>query len=274
MQRTEPVVTLDDAVMRTVTGTFFRAVDPAYRDAALEGSRSAARYSPPDVPTLYLSSSRDGVAAATIAHSNERTPGLEVLQFDVEADRIVDLRDHDALKSIGIAPGTLGASPHPPTGMISQTSVPGVFARILEMRGLMALNLAVAAATVLVLVNTVVYAPDMFGGSNPDVAIALACFGAGSMIVAPTAPKILDRIPDRHFMRTGGAQYLGNRDRLDPRGDPLGSDSPTAPRHPGRTEPVRADAGRLSPRRGSAPRTGSRRRRRAPVPPGPPGACP
>ncbi|WP_432398699.1 RES family NAD+ phosphorylase [Pseudarthrobacter sp. L19] len=88
--------------MRTVTGTFFRAVDPAYQDAALAGPRSAGRYSPPDVPTLYLSSSRDGGAAAMIAHSNERTPELDVLQFDVEARRIIDLRDHNALKSIGI----------------------------------------------------------------------------------------------------------------------------------------------------------------------------
>ena len=104
MDSTEPRVTQDNAVMRTVSGTFFRAVDPAYRDAALEGSRSAGRYSPPDVPTLYLSSSQDGVAAAMIAHANDRTPALEVLQFEVEADRIIDLRDHEALHSIGIDP--------------------------------------------------------------------------------------------------------------------------------------------------------------------------
>lgn len=109
MQHAEPIVTVDDAVMRTVTGTFFRAVDPAYRDAALAGSRSAGRYSPSDVPTLYLSSSPDGVAAAMIAHSNERTPQLEVLQFDVDARRIIDLRDHNALKSIGIDPADAAA---------------------------------------------------------------------------------------------------------------------------------------------------------------------
>ncbi|MGO4230943.1 RES family NAD+ phosphorylase [Arthrobacter sp. YAF34] len=96
-------------VTRTVTGTFFRAVDPAYRDSALEGSRSAGRYSPPGVPTLYLSSSRDGVAAAMIAHSDARTPNLEVLQLEVEADRIVDLRDHATLKSIGIDPADAAA---------------------------------------------------------------------------------------------------------------------------------------------------------------------
>ncbi|MEC5181737.1 MFS transporter [Arthrobacter sp. CG_A4] len=78
-----------------------------------------------------------------------------------------------------------------------------IFAGTPELRGLMALNLAVAAATALVLVNTVVYARELFGGSNTDVAIALACFGAGSMVVALTAPRILDRLPDRAFMRAG-----------------------------------------------------------------------
>ena len=78
-----------------------------------------------------------------------------------------------------------------------------IFVKTPELRGLMALNLAVAAATALVLVNTVVYARDLFGGSNTDVAIALACYGAGSMAVALTAPAILDRLPDRVFMRAG-----------------------------------------------------------------------
>lgn len=78
-----------------------------------------------------------------------------------------------------------------------------IFARTAELRGLMALNLAVAAATALVLVNTVIYARDLFGGTNTDVAIALACYGAGSMAVALTAPGILDRLQDRVFMRVG-----------------------------------------------------------------------
>jgi MFS family permease len=78
-----------------------------------------------------------------------------------------------------------------------------IFARIPELRGLLALNLAVAAATALVLVNTVVYVRDRFGGSNADVAIALACYGAGSMAAALMAPWILDRVTDRSLMRTG-----------------------------------------------------------------------
>ena len=78
-----------------------------------------------------------------------------------------------------------------------------IFARTPELRGLMALNLVVAAATALVLVNTVVYARELFGGSNGDVALALACFGAGSMVIALAAPRILDRAPDRTLMSAG-----------------------------------------------------------------------
>jgi MFS family permease len=80
-----------------------------------------------------------------------------------------------------------------------------IFLREPSLRGLMALNLVVATATALVLVNTVVYARDLFSGSNTDVAIALASYGAGSMLVALVAPKALERTPDRTFMLLGGA---------------------------------------------------------------------
>jgi len=73
------------------------------------------------------------------------------------------------------------------------------------LRGLMALNLVVATATALVLVNTVVYVRDLFGGSNTDVAVALAFYGAGSMFIAFIAPRALQRIPDRSFMLLGGS---------------------------------------------------------------------
>lgn len=80
-----------------------------------------------------------------------------------------------------------------------------IFVTTPELRGLLALNLAVAAATALVLVNTVVYARDLFAGSNADVAIALACYGAGSMATALSAPRALDRIADRSLMMSGAA---------------------------------------------------------------------
>ncbi|WP_426987747.1 MFS transporter [Pseudarthrobacter sp. Y6] len=80
-----------------------------------------------------------------------------------------------------------------------------IFMKTPELRGLLALNLAVAAATALVLVNTVVYARDLFAGSNADVAIALSCYGAGSMAVALSAPGALDRLGDRSLMMSGAA---------------------------------------------------------------------
>lgn len=42
--------------------------------------------------TLYMSSSVDGVEAAMIAHQNARSAALEIIEIDVEACRIVDLR--------------------------------------------------------------------------------------------------------------------------------------------------------------------------------------
>lgn len=51
-----------------IEGVFYRAIDPAYRDFALSGSRTPGRYSRGDQPTLYLSSSPQGVEAAMQAH--------------------------------------------------------------------------------------------------------------------------------------------------------------------------------------------------------------
>lgn len=86
----------------TVCGTFYRAINPQFRDLAIRGSRSAGRYSRANEPTLYLSSSVDGVEAAMIAHKKARPASLEILQLDVEASGIVDLRDAAALDAAGI----------------------------------------------------------------------------------------------------------------------------------------------------------------------------
>lgn len=82
-----------------------------------------------------------------------------------------------------------------------------IFGREPSLRGLMMLNLVVAAATALVLVNTVVYAREIFALSNTDVAVALACFGAGSMVVALTAPRVLERVSDRSLMTVGALRF-------------------------------------------------------------------
>ena len=69
-----------------------------------------------------------------------------------------------------------------------------------RLRGLLALNLSVAAAGAMVIVNTVVLVRGLLEGTNSDVAIALACFGGGSMAAALSLPLLLDRLPDRKVM--------------------------------------------------------------------------
>ncbi|MFJ1455745.1 MFS transporter [Nocardia sp. N2S4-5] len=73
------------------------------------------------------------------------------------------------------------------------------------LRGLLAMNLAVAAATALVVVNTVVYVRDLLGASGSAVAVALGCFGGGSMVVALSVPRLLAVVADRRLMLAGCA---------------------------------------------------------------------
>jgi MFS family permease len=74
-----------------------------------------------------------------------------------------------------------------------------------RLRGLLALNLTVAAAGAMVIVNTVVIVQAGLGLGDTQVALALAAFGAGSMVAALILPRLLDRIPDRPPMLAGAA---------------------------------------------------------------------
>lgn len=69
-----------------------------------------------------------------------------------------------------------------------------------RLRGLLALNLSVAAAGALVIVNTVVIVRALLGRPDTDVALALGAFGAGSMLAALGLPRLLDRMSDRRVM--------------------------------------------------------------------------
>jgi Na+/melibiose symporter-like transporter len=73
-----------------------------------------------------------------------------------------------------------------------------------RLRGLFALNLVVAAGGAMVIVNTVVYVRTVLSGTETDVAIALAVFGAGSMLAALALPRMLESLPDRLVMVAGG----------------------------------------------------------------------
>jgi MFS family permease len=72
-----------------------------------------------------------------------------------------------------------------------------------RLRGLLALNLAIASGSAMVIVNTVVLVQSGFGMTQTATAVALACFGSGSMLVALGLPSLLDRIPERRVMLAG-----------------------------------------------------------------------
>lgn len=73
-----------------------------------------------------------------------------------------------------------------------------------RLRGLLALSFAVASAGAMVIVNTVVVARDRLGGGEEAVAYLFAAYGLGSMLVALTLPRLLDRIEARTAMLLGG----------------------------------------------------------------------
>ncbi|MDP6589911.1 MAG: MFS transporter [Alphaproteobacteria bacterium] len=83
-----------------------------------------------------------------------------------------------------------------------------IFLATPRLRGLLALNLAAAAAGAMVIVNSVVYVQGVLARPAADLAFALAAFGGGSMVAALLVPHLLDRLPDRVVMLTG-AGLLG-----------------------------------------------------------------
>lgn len=66
-----------------------------------------------------------------------------------------------------------------------------VFVRTPTLRFVLFTNVAVAAGTALVLVNSVVYARGVFGRDETALALALACFGIGSLAVAANIPRLV-----------------------------------------------------------------------------------
>ncbi|WP_445398122.1 MFS transporter [Streptomyces sp. LE64] len=77
------------------------------------------------------------------------------------------------------------------------------FFRTPRLRGVMALNLVVASAGAIVVVNTVNHVRDELGGSQSDVAWLLAASGTGTLLAALALPRVLDRIAARTVMLTG-----------------------------------------------------------------------
>ena len=73
-----------------------------------------------------------------------------------------------------------------------------------RLRGLFALYLGVAAASAMIIVNTIVYMKDSLGLTSTHVAFALAASGGGSMIAALSLPRLLNKVADRPVMLFGG----------------------------------------------------------------------
>ncbi|MDN5896618.1 MAG: MFS transporter, partial [Nocardioides sp.] len=88
------------------------------------------------------------------------------------------------------------------------TSGMKVFFLTPRLRGVIALNLVVAAAGSIVVVNTVNYVRDQLGGTQADVAWMLAASGGGTLLVALFLPRLLDRIAERVVMMTGAFVLL------------------------------------------------------------------
>ena len=80
-----------------------------------------------------------------------------------------------------------------------------IYLRTPRLLGLLALNLSAAAASSMVIVNTVVYVQSRLGRPSSDVPLGLAAFGFGSMLMALLLPKILERRPDRPAMLLGAS---------------------------------------------------------------------
>ncbi|QYG02792.1 MFS transporter [Massilia sp. NP310] len=80
-----------------------------------------------------------------------------------------------------------------------------IYLRTPRLRGLLGLNLAAAAASSMVIVNTVVYVQARLGRPASDVPLGLAAFGFGSMLMALVLPKLLESRADRPVMLLGAA---------------------------------------------------------------------
>jgi H+ antiporter protein len=94
----------------------------------------------------------------------------------------------------------------PREGGIYQRTTRGVriYLRTPRLRGLLTVTLAAAAASAMVIVNTVVIVRGI-GFSQSDVAWALAAFGGGSMAAALVLPRLLDRVSERPVMIAAAA---------------------------------------------------------------------
>lgn len=89
-----------------------------------------------------------------------------------------------------------------PTGVL-------VFTRTPSLRFLMITNVVVAAGTAIVLVNSVVYAKGVYGLDDAALAVTLGAYGIGSLLVAVSVPRLVDRIGVTRTMLIGTLVVVG-----------------------------------------------------------------
>ena len=87
--------------LRRFAGPCWRAVTAGRAAAVLDGTLRPGRYNRPGQRTLYMSGSEAGVAAAMARYDD--TPRT-VVRLEVDAGRLVDLRDLAACSTLGIDP--------------------------------------------------------------------------------------------------------------------------------------------------------------------------
>lgn len=80
-----------------------------------------------------------------------------------------------------------------------------IYLKTPRLQGLLALSLASAAASSMVIINTVVIVRGMLGLGQREVALTLATYGGGSMLAALLVPRLLKRISDRTMMGAAAA---------------------------------------------------------------------
>jgi H+ antiporter protein len=78
-----------------------------------------------------------------------------------------------------------------------------IYLKTPRLRGLLAVTLAAAAASAMVIVNTVVIVRHLLHLPQARLGVALAVYGAGSMLTALLLPRVLERISDRRIMIAG-----------------------------------------------------------------------
>lgn len=84
-----------------------------------------------------------------------------------------------------------------------------IYLKTPRLRGLLAITLAAAAASAMVIVNTPVLVRATLGLGQREVALTLAAFGGGSMLCALALPRLLDRTSDRKVMLAGAILLAG-----------------------------------------------------------------